>query len=99
MVLETYTKKDLQVTLSILRQAIATGHLVAADVVAVVEAALGDVPLPVRMFKNKRERDPRIKRCTDCGRGWMYPVYLDPEESQGITIIECRMCRYSEVIK
>ena len=96
--LQAFTPAACQRLLTVL--AAARRHGV-ADVVEIeaalrarIEAGVGPVaePLP----DSSRGRTPRVaggKPCPSCGRGPLAPVH----NSDGLHIVGCRLCRYSEV--
>lgn len=90
LILSAYAPRDLQTVMSVLRQALADG-LTLAELARLVEAR---VPRPIPPSVRPRLASRvQAEVCPACGRGPLLPV----RNPDGLTIMGCRLCRYSEV--
>lgn len=90
LTLAAYSPRDLQTMAAVLRQADAAG-LTLAELAHLVAAR---VPRPIPP-SSRPERAARVEPevCPSCGRGPLTPV----RNRDGLFIMGCRLCRYSEV--
>ena len=88
LILDAYAPRDLQTVSALLRQAAAAG-LTLPEVARLVEAR---APRPIH--PPPRPPSGGADVCPSCGRGPLTRV----SNWEGLRIMGCRLCRYSEVI-
>ena len=97
--LQAFTPAACQHLLTVLAAARRHGVTDVVEIEAALRARIdaGVGPVAAPLPDARRSRTPRVvsgKPCPSCGRGTLVPVH----NSDGLHIVGCRLCRYSEVI-
>ncbi len=87
LLMESYSLSQLQAAFAVVQSLVDSGYLSAAEVLRTIDTEIA-------RRKTTFRSSPEFRKCPSCGRGFLAPII----NRDGLKIVGCKACRYSEVV-